>query len=251
MNSTDFKDLFSERSSDYAKYRPTYPSELFDYLSDLCAERQVAWDVATGNGQAALSLAERFDTVVATDASEKQISLAVSLPRITYKICKAEDSGLAPKSVNLITVAQALHWIRPESFSREVSRVAKNDNSILAVWGYAVTQISPEIDKVLHEFAEEIVGPYWEPERRYVDTHYADYPIPFEEIPARRFEMTVEWSLEQTVGYLSTWSSVQKATKVLGLSPIENIRDRLHNAWGEIHFRTARWDLRPRVFRVH
>src|SRR3569832_2049020 len=105
-----FKVHFSRLAAQYAAFRPTYPTSLFDYLAESCDERRTAWDCACGNGQATGALAERFDSVVATDASPQQISAAAPHANTTYRVAGADDSGLESQSVDLATVAQALHW---------------------------------------------------------------------------------------------------------------------------------------------
>jgi ubiquinone/menaquinone biosynthesis C-methylase UbiE len=84
------KDLFSRQTSSYARYRPTYPVELFEFLLGFVEEREVVWDCGTGNGQAALVLAEYFKQVKATDISQNQLSLARQHPNIEYLVCPAE-----------------------------------------------------------------------------------------------------------------------------------------------------------------
>src|SRR4051812_48746007 len=113
------KDLFSQGSVDYARYRPRYPTALFKYLAGLCRERKTAWDCATGNGQAANELARDFETVAATDISQKQLDQAPATPNVRYSVASAEASGLAASSVDLVTVAQAFHWFRHDSFYEE------------------------------------------------------------------------------------------------------------------------------------
>ena len=108
-----FKDYFSGHSNSYAEYRPTYPNSLFSFLADCCVQHRCAWDCATGNGQAALALSSLFEKVIASDASEAQIQAAESNPKIKYVVSPAEASGLDDKSIDLITVAQALRWFVP------------------------------------------------------------------------------------------------------------------------------------------
>src|SRR5690349_13363206 len=110
-----FKDLFSIQAKDYAKYRPTYPPELFQFLSSLSKHRNKVWDVGTGNGQAAVELSKYFDNVYATDPSEKQINEAVHAPNIFYKVESAENPSV--HDIDLITVAQAFHWFKHEQFA--------------------------------------------------------------------------------------------------------------------------------------
>ena len=105
-----FKDHFSGHARAYAEFRPSYPSDLAAYLAHLEPNRGLAWDCGTGNGQAAILLADHFDRVAATDPSRQQLCSATAHPRVTYLAATAERAPLADGSVNLVTVAQALHW---------------------------------------------------------------------------------------------------------------------------------------------
>ena len=140
-----FKDHFSKQAADYANFRPRYPRELFEYLGSVAPSRALAWDCATGNGQAAVELAEVFDRVIATDASEKQIANAEPQDRVEYRIASAEESGLESDTIDLIMVAQALHWFDLPRFYEEVPRVLKS-NGVFAASAYKFFHITPEID---------------------------------------------------------------------------------------------------------
>ena len=166
-----FKDRFSGHAADYAQYRPRYPAALFEYLSSVAVDRELAWDCATGSGQAASGLAGFFDKVIETDASEEQIANAERHDRIVYSVANAEKSGLESHAVSLITVAQALHWLFLDAFYNEAKRVLK-PNGALAVWCYNLFEISPQIDSLVTKFYRETVGPYWDSERRLVETGY-------------------------------------------------------------------------------
>src|ERR1043165_5287441 len=122
---TAFKDHFSTQSQDYARYRPDYPPSLFQWLASLTSAHALAWDVGTGSGQAALALADHYRRVVATDAAEAQLRHAVAHERVTYKGMPAENTDLGNASVDLVTVAQALHWFDFDRFYREVQRVLR------------------------------------------------------------------------------------------------------------------------------
>src|ERR1700744_5328428 len=117
-----FKDHFSRSSSQYSAFRPRYPDGVFDYLAQVCSERRLAWDCACGTGQATLALADRFDSVIGTDASEQQLAAAQTKPKVAYRVATAENSGLDSASVDLVTVAQALHWFNLDGFYSEVRR---------------------------------------------------------------------------------------------------------------------------------
>jgi SAM-dependent methyltransferase len=159
-----FKDHFSSASDRYAAYRPDYPAALFAWLAGLCAERELAWDCATGSGQAALGLAPHFRRVVATDASAEQVRHAAPHPLIDYRVAPAEASGLADHSVDLVTVAQAAHWFDLPRFYAEAARVLKPGGAI-AVWGYGRMLLPGEMDGLFQRFYAKTVGPYWPPER--------------------------------------------------------------------------------------
>lgn len=242
------KDLFSQQSTDYARFRPTYPAKLFQYLASLVDERRLAWDVGTGNGQAAIALADAFERVIANDSSAQQVSNAQKHPKVEYFIGSAEKSALADQSVDLITVAQAFHWFHPDEFFAEARRVLK-PGGVLAFWCYELAKITPEIDAVVLKLYQGLLGGYWEPERKLVEEGYRSVRMPFEEITPPRFEMAAEWSFEHLVGYLGTWSATQTFIRKNGSNPIEAILSELRHAWGETETRPVRWELGLRVGR--
>jgi SAM-dependent methyltransferase len=225
-----FKDHFSVQAADYAKFRPRYPAKLFVYLAHLTPERKLAWDCATGNGQAAVELAAHFERVIATDASAKQIEEAEQHPHITYAVGAAEKSDLQSESCDLVSVAQALHWLDLKRFYAEAKRVLK-EGAILAVWNYNLLQITPEIDAVVNHFYNNVVGPFWPPERRLIECGYGALPFPFEEIDVPSFAMTAVWSLEALLGYLRTWSATQRYVEATGQDPLGPLHDQLRDLW--------------------
>jgi len=241
-----FKDHFSKQAADYARFRPRYPRELFEYLGGVAPSRALAWDCATGNGQAAVELAEVFERVIATDASEKQIANAQPYERVEYRTASAEESGLKSGTLDLTMVAQALHWFDQPRFYEEVRRVLKT-NGVLAASAYNLLTIEPAIDKVVNRYYHDVVGPFWLPERKLVE-QFADFPFPFHEIHAPKFEMTAQWNLDHLLGYLGTWSSSQCFIAAKGNDPLEQIIDELRAAWGNPQrVRSVIWPLTLRV----
>jgi SAM-dependent methyltransferase len=237
-----FKDHFSKQAADYAKFRPKYPQELFDYLGSIAPSRRLAWDCGSGNGQAAVGLVSVFDRVIATDASEKQISNAQAHERVQYRVAPAETSGLESGTVDLIMVAQALHWFDSDRFYVEAQRVLK-PNGVLAASAYLFAHIEPAIDAVVNQYYSEVVGPFWAPERRLVE-NFAEIPFPFREIDPPKFEMSVHWDLDHLVGYLRTWSATQRFIAAKGTDPLEQISDELRAVWGDPQrTRKVRWPL--------
>jgi ubiquinone/menaquinone biosynthesis C-methylase UbiE len=229
----DFKDHFSKQAADYAKFRPRYPREMFEYLGTLAPSRDLAWDCATGNGQAAVELANAFDRVIATDASEKQIANAEPHPRVEYRVAPAEESGLETSKIDIITVAQALHWFDLDRFYAEADRVLK-PRGVIAASAYRFFQIALEIDEVVnHRYYDEIVGPFWPAERRLIVEEFERLRFPFPEIRALSFEMVAEWDLEQLIGYLRTWSATQRFIAANKRDPLYEIDEELRAAWGD------------------
>jgi SAM-dependent methyltransferase len=241
-----FKDHFSRQAADYAKFRPGYPQELFDYLGSVAPSRKLAWDCGTGNGQAAVGLASMFDRVIATDASEKQISSAQAHERVEYRVAPAEESGVDSGSIDLIMVAQALHWFDVDRFYAEARRVLK-PHGILAASAYNLLHVELAIDEVINRYCYEVVGPFWPPERQLVE-RFTDLPFPFHEIDSPKFEMTAQWNLEHLLGYLRSWSATQRFIAANKRDPLEAIADDLRAAWGDPgQIRKVVWPLILRV----
>jgi SAM-dependent methyltransferase len=229
-----FKDYFSGHAADYSRYRPgAYPTAPFKALAALAPDRECVWDCATGNGQAALGLAECFERVEATDASDKQIAAATPHPKIHYAVAPAEASGLPDTSVSLITVAQALHWFDLPKFYAEVRRVAK-PQGLLACSCYMRCTVNPGVDEVTEQLYSGILGDtYWPPERKHVERGYVDLPFPFTEIELPRFQMEMQWNFEAYVGYLRSWSATQNYIKKNSKDPLELVGDELLKSWGD------------------
>ena len=248
--SAEFVDRFGAVSDDYSKFRPKYPSAIFDWLASIAPSSSLVWDCATGSGQAAVELTARFDRVVATDASPAQIASAVSAPGLTYRVAEASDSGLADQSVDLITVAQALHWFDLDAFFAECERVLV-PGGVLAVWSYGPLSVDGKtVDAVIQRYYHDIVGPWWPPERVLVDSGYASIELPGRGIETPPFEMEAWWTLNQTMGYLSTWSASSAYRSAMGEDPLVVIENSLGRAWrdpeGE---RRVRWPLTLRACR--
>jgi ubiquinone/menaquinone biosynthesis C-methylase UbiE len=248
----DFPDHFTSVAKAYAAARPTYPPALFDHLASLARSRSHAWDCAAGNGQAAVALASRFARVTASDASAAQIARAPRHPGITYRVALAHDSGLPDGSVDLVTVAQALHWIDLPPFYDEVSRVLVPDG-LIAVWCYGLQRVDDAaIDRRLEHFYGSVVGPYWAPERKLVETGYRTVPFPFSELASPPFEMAHEWLLAELLAYLRTWSATAAFGKARGFDPVVPFGDELAPLWGPAdRRRRVRWPLSLRMGRPH
>lgn len=244
-----FKDHFSRLAAQYAEFRPKYPGALFDLLARIAPARTKAWDCACGSGQATGDLAERFELIIATDASAQQVAAAKPHPRITYSVAKAESSGIPDALLDLITVAQALHWFDRPAFYTEARRVLK-PQGVIAVWTYGIPRLNDgNLDRIMQTFYWETVGPFWTPERRYVEDGYRSIDFPFNEISAPSLSMRESWTMPQFLGYLRSWSSVGRYVDARGEDPVVMVQEQFAPYWGS-RTRDVSWPLSLRLGRV-
>jgi len=217
---------------------------LFAYLAAQCAGHELAWDCATGNGQAARSLAPHFSRIIATDASAEQVASASPHDKIDFRVAPAESSGLDAESVNLVTVAQALHWFDIDRFFSEAMRVLK-PGGVLAVWCYERCDIdvacNETVDKV---FAE--IEPHWPPERDIVDDHYQSITLPLPELAAAEFFMSASWTASDMLGYMRTWSASRRYLAASGNESTALWEDELQRHWGS-GVREVSWPITLRA----
>ena len=241
---TAIPDHFSAQAEEYARSRPRYPAEMFVYLAGLVRKREIVWDVGCGNGQASVALAAHFDRVIATDISDKQLRHAHSHERVEYIQAPAEASPLEDGTADLIVAAQSAHWFNHVAFYGEVRRVAA-PGAVIALISYEMSNVTPEIDPLIYSLANQILGTFWPRERSYVDSGYATLPFPFDDIEPEHFEMSVEWTAEQMLDYLLTWSATQRYIRYHGADPRNVIADQMRDLWGKT--RTVRWPLSMRL----
>ena len=246
-----FNDHFSTLADNYARYRPHYPDALYQYLATLTPTHQLAWDCATGSGQAARGLARHYHDIIATDASLRQLARATPQRGIHYSVAAAEAAPLADASVDLICVAQALHWFDLERFTQQIRRVLK-PTGVLALWSYGLARIDAPTDAVIEHLYSDILGPWWPPERALVERGYHDIELPFSELAGPEFVMQADWRLDQLCGYLSSWSAVKKYRDAHASDPLDRINEQLGRAWGAAdRSHTVTWPLTLRCFRHH
>lgn len=245
-----FKDHFSVQAEQYSKFRPKYPDQLFKYLASLVQQKDIAWDAATGNGQAAAGLAPYFKQILASDASVSQIDHAEYYSNVKYFVAPAEYSGLESSSVDLVTVATAIHWLDTDKFYPEVKRVLK-PGGVIAIWLYAESTISEEVDAVSDKYARSLVEDYWPSENKKAWDFENSIPFPFELIKSPEFILKMKWDLDHYLNYLYTWSSTQNYIKLEGRNPIDSMLEDFRNAWGNNgRKREIKWKLKLKAGKV-
>jgi SAM-dependent methyltransferase len=245
-----FKDHFSGDAGNYAAARPTYPDGLFDWLATQCPRHELAWDAGCGNGQASLALGHRFRRVHATDPSTAQIDAAPADPRIAWRVEPAERCSLPDHCADLVTVAQAYHWFDPARFCAEATRVLR-PRGVVALWTYGLSQVDAAVDALLATLYDDVLGPYWPPERRHVENSYRELPFPFAELAAPRFTMRQSWTLPQYLAYLSSWSASQRHLAATGRDAVAEFAAAMADAWGGgCGERVVTWPLSLRAGRT-
>jgi len=242
MSELKGKDYFSTQAAVYAAFRPHYPQEMFDFVLHHVPNRLSAWDCATGNGQVALVLARYFETVHATDISDKQLEQAPAADNIVYAISPAEKTAFKNDSFDLITVGQALHWFDRQKFYSEVNRVARK-GAVIAVWGYSLLQIDPSIDAIIANFYNNTVGSYWDTARKLVEDEYRSIEFPFEGIKTPDFFIDVQWNLSHLAGYLESWSATQQYIQANDINPVPALMADLSKFWKEEEIKSVRFPL--------
>lgn len=241
-----FKDHFSNQSTTYRAFRPTYPDALFAYLRTLTKDNDLAWDCGTGNGQAAIGLTRHYKKVIATDPSEQQIANAIQHDQISYRVEKAEQSSLEAHSVDLITVAQALHWFEFDAFYAEVKWVLK-PGGVIAAWAYGLPTLPDEVKAVIRHFHDVVVGEFWQAENNLISKKYTTIPFPFLEIEAPPFFISKMVSLDEVLGHVSSWSATQKFIAAKSYNPVEGLKNDLLQVWGNEEEKEATWKLMTKI----
>ncbi len=251
MSTIGFKDHFSDHATAYAGTRPRYPDELFAWLATLTASHDAAWDCGTGNGQAAVGLATFYAQVIATDPSPQQLGSAFPHTRVHYRQAPAESPGLEPRSMDLVTVAQAVHWFDRPKFYAQVREALKTDGAV-AVWCYSLCHIEADIDAAIQVFYSGEINPYWPPERALIDDGYRTLEFPFDELPVSALSMQMRWTLAQFLAYLRTWSAVQKFMIKNRRDPVSTLNTQLEKLWGGSDVvKSVSWPLHIRAGRMH
>lgn len=240
---SDVAQLFGARADAYASFRPAYPDALFDWLAAHSPGRRLALDIACGNGQASLPLLRHFERVLACDASAAQLAQTPPAAGLHLLAADARRQPLADASVDLIVVAQALHWFADAAFFAEVARLLR-PGGLFCAWCYSLMSIDARLDPLIEHFYASTLAGCWPTGRGSVDAGYRDIQAPLQPLPVPPFALSAHWDLEQLLGYLRTWSAVQRWEQRHGRDPVAELTPALRAAWGDDgERRTVNWPL--------
>ncbi|CZF86278.1 class I SAM-dependent methyltransferase [Grimontia marina] len=230
--------LFNDKSDLYEKARPVYPDEIYRYLVSISPSNLKAWDCACGNGQVSEGLSHCFEGVIATDVSEQQIANAKQFDNVIYRVMPSESTDFPDDSFDLVCVAQALHWFDFPVFWPEVKRVLKPDG-VFAAWGYTWPVLPDEIERIFHDQILNVIAPYWATQNSLLTGHYKDVEFPFERLSSPKFEMKVEWNLDQFFDFIKTFSATRRCTEEHGEAFLDAAYEQIETHWSA--------DEKPRV----
>ena len=217
-------------------------------LAEHCTRRDLAWDAGCGNGQLSVQLGELFGSVIATDPSREQIAAATPHPRVEYRVEPAEQSTVGEATVDLAVAAQAAHWFDWPRYVGEVDRVTR-PGALVALVSYGILIVAGEAGRELAHYYRNVVGPYWPPGRQHVENGYRDLAWPWPSVDSPSIDMTAEWTREEVVGYVTTWSATVKLVDQVGPAPFEEFSARLAKVWPDHERRTVTWPLAIRLAR--
>jgi SAM-dependent methyltransferase len=244
------KNWFSDGGAAYADFRPDYPAALAEWIASLAAHHDCAIDVGCGSGQFTIGLAQHFRSVIGIDPSESQLAHAKRHSAITYRLGRAEALPVEAESADVLTVAQAAHWLGIERFYEEARRIVK-PGGILALFSYGRMEIEAPCNGRFQQFYAEEIGPYWPAERKLVDNGCRNLAFPFDEIPAPNLAIRQNWDLPALLGYIGTWSATKKALEAGKTGLLETFGRDFSEIWGDPAQSVAiSWPIAIRATRI-
>lgn len=247
MKGENSANWFESGGQQYAQYRPQYPESLGNLLASLTTSHHKALDIGCGTGQLTTLLAHYFDNVIGIDPSESQIHNAESRSNIIYDVANAKKLPPYLTNINLITVAQAAHWLDLPKFYQEVEKISA-PNALLALISYGVLQPDTQLKTRFDQFYHKEIGPFWPNERKMVEDGYQSIHFPFPEIPVEDLQIKLEWNFSAFIGYISTWSAVRKAQDVGETALLLKFHQEILELWGDPNqLRVMTWPIKMRI----
>ncbi|MHA2788114.1 class I SAM-dependent methyltransferase [Corynebacterium sp. S7] len=232
--------LTFDQGGDYAKFRPTYPGELAHSLAEQTESHGFALDIGCGTGQLTESLTTEYDLTVGTDISLPQVKAATG--EAIYAVADAVALPITDHSADLITVAQAAHWIDLDGFYAEARRVAA-PGALIALVSYGLCMIDDaEADRAYQEFYFGDFHQFWDERRVHVETGMKHLPFPFEKVEITSPDIVRTMSVQDFMAYLGTWSATANARRDGHEHLFDDFAETLELVWGTRQL-TVRWPV--------
>jgi SAM-dependent methyltransferase len=132
---------FDAWAHEYDRFRPGYPGELFEHIArrlHLPTSPSVA-DLGAGTGKAALAMARRGWSVIAVEPGGPMLEVLRARAEgeglmVDTREARAEATGLADASVDLVTAAQAYHWFEKPTVVEEMARIVRPGGGVAVFW---------------------------------------------------------------------------------------------------------------------
>ncbi|WP_071873021.1 class I SAM-dependent methyltransferase [Atopomonas hussainii] len=222
--------LFAQNPGDYQRYRPDYPAELFSWVAQQCRQHERVLDIACGSGQASEVWPTYFQQVLACDLSFASLQLSPEHSPVLYFQSPADVLPVSSHSVDLVSVAQGLHWFATPTFYQEVRRVLR-PQGIFCAWSYGLPVCAnAKVDAWLRSTHDQLLGPYWPAGREHVVNGYRDVPFPFAHRPAPALGISRYWLPSELLGYISSWSATAQYRQQQG-DPLPQLAAQLEACW--------------------
>ena len=187
----DNRELFTNKSEDYANYRPSYPSAALKWLRERCTGTSVI-DIGAGTGIFTTCLRPYFSGICAVEPNaDMRRIFEQNLPEIPCLDGSGENTTLPDHSANLLTVAQAFHWLDEEKFKQEALRILRPGGLVAIIWNNSIpTDFTSDRDKVCQQYCPRFrnghagkrsasAGDAFLREVYFKDVEKAEFPNPF------------------------------------------------------------------------
>lgn len=217
-------------AANYSRVRPTYPPEMYYWLSRQVKQTERVWDCGCGTGQASIDLAAYFQHVEATDISEAQIAKATPHRKVHYSVQPSESTNFPDNYFDAVCVAHALHWFDLNRFWEEVRRVLKPEGKVF-IWGYNWVQFENGLDQAIKQHMLPILQPYWPEQTALLRGQYLSIDFPFEKIDVPVFDLECHWTMSQAFAFMRSWSAAQIMMEKHGDTEIKEAEKKIEYVW--------------------
>lgn len=234
---------FSSRVADYVRYRPSYPAGIVPLLERECGltSDAVIADVGSGTGLLAKLFLEAGHSVIGVEPNGEMRAAGddflAAFPKFRSVDGRAEQTGLADASVNLVVVGQAFHWFDAAATPQEFRRVLRAPGWVALIWNERIVPSGGFLrgyEEMLHRYAAD----YGKIDHRQVDAQRIAAFFGHREWTLATFENAQEFDLEGVRGRLLSSSYAPDATSPNHQPMLEELHRLFtaHNVNGRISF---------------